>query len=302
MKIGISVTSHYAGVAPRHAATYMVERARAAAAAELDSLFVGDHHATPSPYLQNSVILGRLLAEWQGRRFGALYLLPLWHPVLLAEQTGTLASLSEGDFILQCGLGAGERQFGAMGARLKTRRRAFEESVDHLRRLWAGEEVSSSGHWAFSRARISPVPEHPPQIWVGASAEVAIERAARIGDGWIASPSLTLEELAHQIGHYRGACERFERPGVATLRADILVARTDAEAREAAEPVVAAGYRGFPPEALLVGSPATVAGQLAQRRDLGYEEVFVRNLARDQATALRSIELLADVRRHLEGS
>ena len=60
----------------------------------LDSLFVGDHHNVPVPYYQNVAILGRLLAEWDTRPAGALFLLPLWHPVLLAEQIGTLASIA----------------------------------------------------------------------------------------------------------------------------------------------------------------------------------------------------------------
>jgi alkanesulfonate monooxygenase SsuD/methylene tetrahydromethanopterin reductase-like flavin-dependent oxidoreductase (luciferase family) len=78
-----------------------VERAAAAAAAGLDSLFVGDHHATgPVAYYQNSVILGRLLAEWSDRPAGALYLLPAWNPVLVAEQVGTLAALAAGPFVL----------------------------------------------------------------------------------------------------------------------------------------------------------------------------------------------------------
>ncbi len=48
----------------RVGARWMIERARAAAAAGLDSLFVGDHHNVPVPYYQNVPILGRLLAEW----------------------------------------------------------------------------------------------------------------------------------------------------------------------------------------------------------------------------------------------
>ena len=57
----------------------MVERARAADDARLDSLFVGDHHATgPGAYYQNTPMLGRLLAEWGDRPAGALFLLPLF--------------------------------------------------------------------------------------------------------------------------------------------------------------------------------------------------------------------------------
>ena len=60
-------------------------------------------------------MLGRLLAEWGGAPAGCLFLLPLWHPVLVAEQIGTLASIAPGPFIMQCGLGYGDAWFAAMG-------------------------------------------------------------------------------------------------------------------------------------------------------------------------------------------
>src|SRR3954464_4330286 len=60
-------------------------------------------------------MLGRLLAEWGDAPAGCLFLLPLWHPVLVAEQIGTLAAVAQGPFIMQCGLGWGNDRFAAMG-------------------------------------------------------------------------------------------------------------------------------------------------------------------------------------------
>jgi hypothetical protein len=51
----------------------------AARRAALDSLFVGDQHVSPTPYYQNTPMLGRLLAEWGEAPAGWLFLLPLWH-------------------------------------------------------------------------------------------------------------------------------------------------------------------------------------------------------------------------------
>ena len=76
----------------------MIERAAAAHRAGLDSLFVGDQHVSPTPYYQNTPMLGRLLAEWGDEPAGCLFLLPLWHPVLVAEQIGTLAAIAQGPF------------------------------------------------------------------------------------------------------------------------------------------------------------------------------------------------------------
>ena len=143
MRIGVSLRSTYHLVEPRVAVGRMVERTRAARAAGLDSLFVGDHHVTGSTYLQNVAILGRLLAEWGDKTAGALFILPLWHPVIVAEQVGTLAAVARGPFVLQVGLGDGEGQFAGMGASLRRRVGDLEGSLDVVRRLLAGETVTA---------------------------------------------------------------------------------------------------------------------------------------------------------------
>ncbi len=61
LRIGISVTSSYTVADPREGAASMIARAKAAREADLDTLFVGDHHVTPFPYYQNNVILARSL-------------------------------------------------------------------------------------------------------------------------------------------------------------------------------------------------------------------------------------------------
>ena len=143
MKVGVSLRSAYPPMDVRTGARWMIERARAASDAGLDSLFVGDHHNVPVPYYQNVPILGRLLAEWDGRPAGALFLLPLWHPVLLAEQIGTLASIAAGPFVMQCAVGGGSEQFDALGVPIRQRPSRFEAILDIVRRLCAGEEVNT---------------------------------------------------------------------------------------------------------------------------------------------------------------
>ncbi len=164
---------------------------RAAADAGLDSLFVGDHHNVPVPYYQNVAIVGRLLAEWDARPAGALFLLPLWHPVLLAEQIGTLASIAQGPFIMQCAVGAGDEQFRVFATSTRERPRRFEACLDVVRRLCVGEEVSLDAPWRIDRARIAPVPPQRLEVWIGAAAPTAIDRAARLGDAFLIGPEAT---------------------------------------------------------------------------------------------------------------
>src|ERR1700726_4180973 len=142
MRVGISLTSNHPDVKdPRQGARRMIERTTAARRARLDSLFVGDHHVSATPYYQNTPMLGRLLAEWGAAPAGCLFLLPLWHPVLVAEQIGALAAIAQGPFIMQCGLGWGEARFAAMGANIRTRPSSFKETPDGVRRFLAGGTV-----------------------------------------------------------------------------------------------------------------------------------------------------------------
>lgn len=298
MHLGVSLSSAHGVRDVREGSRWMVERAAASRRAGLDSLFVGDHHNVPIPYYQNSPILGRLLAEWGSAPAGALYLLPLWQPVLLAEQVGTLASIAPGPFVLQCAVGSGERQFAALGAELRHRPSRFEAALDVVRRLLAGEEVSAEEPFRISSARIAPVPPEPVDVWIGASAPPAIERAARLGDAWLAGPELTLDAAREQLDQHRVACERFGRtPTEVPIRRDVFVGGSEAEVERFARPVLEAGYRGFDPEAPIAGTVEQVAASLRRYAELGYTHAVVRQLVDDQAAAVASIERLAEVKR-----
>ena len=277
----------------------MIERARASYEAGLDSLFVGDHHSVPVPYYQNVPILGRLLAEWHERTAGVLLLLPLWNPVLAAEQLGTLAAIHDGPFVLQCALGGGESQFAAMGTSERFRPSRFEAGLDIIRRLLAGETVDADGPFQVAGARIAPVPPEPVAVWIGGSAEKSIDRAARLGDGFLVGPEATPSQVREQITIYRDRCAANGRaPGTIAVRRDIHVGASTEDAERIAGAVVAAGYRGFDPAALW-GSVDTVAEAFGALGEMGATDVIVRHLADDQREVLDSIGRLAEVRRRL---
>jgi len=298
MRVGISITSNHADARnARVGARWMVERARAARRAALDSLFVGDQHASPTPYCQNTPILGRLLAEWGDAPAGCLFLLPLWHPVLVAEQIGTLAAIAQGRFIMQCGLGWGENRFAAMGANIRTRPSAFEEALDIVRRLLAGETVSSAHRFRINKASLALCPHEPVDVWIGASAPPAIDRAARLAEGWIASPSLTYAEARTQADLYRERCAAYGRdPGAIVLRRDIYIGESSTEAQAVLQQALSRGYRGMPADALIAGTVDEVVDKFHRFASAGYDEILVRHLTNDQPKVLSSLERLATVR------
>lgn len=295
MRIGISLTTSYPrDVGAREGGRRLIERTRAARQAGLDSLFVGDHHNTgPSLYFQNVPTLARLLAEWGDRTAGILALIPLWHPVLLAEQVGTLAAFAEGPFVLQCSLGEGAGQFQALDVSLRRRPSLFEHHLSTVQALLRGEEVNG--------VRIAPIPEEPVHYWVGAMADAGVRRAAVMADGFLATPGSSVEDLTERVAFYRASCVAASRPvGTIATRRDIYVGENAEEAQRTAAAVIARGYRGFSPNVLVVGSSEQVAERFAGLARAGYSEVIVRHIGLPQADVVASTERLADVRALLD--
>lgn len=296
LRIGVSLKSRHAHADPRDGARVMIDRARAADAAELDSLFVGDHHAVPDGYYQNVPILARMLADWNGTA-GAFFVLPLWHPVLLAEQVATLASISHHPFVMQCAVGGGADQFSAMGVGLDERAARFEHGLSAVRTLLAGEEVHGSGPFAFGPTRISPVPTQGVEVWIGGHARPAIDRASRMGDGWMAGPGLTVEDSRRLVALYEERCEISGRGvGRLVIRRDVFVGRDSAHAISVVGDIVTSGYRGIDPAALVVGGPEEVAVKLAALAEVGFTDILVRHIGGAEEEVLESFERLGGVR------
>ena len=176
MRVGISVGTAFSTDSPRghrEGPLEVLSQAQAANRAGLDSLTLGDHHATgPAGYVQNVPMLGRILAEWPDRPVGCLFLVPLWHPVLMAEQIGTLAAMSSGPFIVQVGIGGGAGQFRAMGAELQQRGARLEEGLRVVQALLRGESVDSD-LWGIPGPRSL---RSRPTGWNGGSVGVCARR------------------------------------------------------------------------------------------------------------------------------
>jgi alkanesulfonate monooxygenase SsuD/methylene tetrahydromethanopterin reductase-like flavin-dependent oxidoreductase (luciferase family) len=301
MRLGISIGTTFEVDDHRAGPRSVLEQARAAGRAGLDTISMGDHHATgPTSYIQNVPMLGRILAEWDDRPAGCLFLVPLWHPVLMAEQIGTLAAMASGPFVIQAGIGGGRAQFRAMGAQLTDRGRLLEEGVVVVRALLAGETVASKP-WDIEGACIAPLPTRGTEWWIGAAAPVALDRAARLGDCWYGNADLTPTTAAATLSLYLDACARHNRePTRIPIRKDVFIGETMTEAAELAEPLLAAGYRGFDRSAVAYGDPDAVAEQLAVYGEQGFTDIIIRIMPGPPDAMVRSIELAGEVRARLQ--
>jgi alkanesulfonate monooxygenase SsuD/methylene tetrahydromethanopterin reductase-like flavin-dependent oxidoreductase (luciferase family) len=276
---------------------FMIERGAAATRARLDLLSVGDHHATgPASYVQNVPIMARLLAHWGDGPAGCLFLLPVWHPLIVAEQVGTLASMAKGGpFVIQTGLGRVEMT-EALGFDRRGRAARLDDSIDVIGALLAGETVSDE-RWGLRDVTIAPLPPSGFEWWIGGSAPVAIERAAAKGDAWYCDAGVDAEAAATQMQTYLEACERIGRePGKMAIRKDVFIAESHDAATEVGDELIAAGYRGMGRGAVAYGDPESVAEQLAVFGALGFTDVIIRTMAVPQPAAVVSIELSGRVR------
>jgi alkanesulfonate monooxygenase SsuD/methylene tetrahydromethanopterin reductase-like flavin-dependent oxidoreductase (luciferase family) len=294
MRVGISIGTFFAPGESSGAAASVLTQAEAAARAGLDSLTVGDHHATgPNVYLQNVPLIGRMLGVWDQRPVGCLFLVPLWHPVLMAEQIGTLASMAEAPFIIQAGVGHGPA-FAAMGKDLRERGAHTERSIRLVQALLDGETVDDE-EWNITGAHIAPVPAHGTEWWIGGGVPRAIDRAARLGTSWYGNADLTARTAAPAMDLYREACARHDRhPTRVPIRKDVHIAEDRAEAERVGDALTAAGYRGFERGAVAYGDPESVAEQLAPFAELGFTDVIIRTMTQDDS-AVRTIELAAEL-------
>ena len=283
----------------RTQARNLIEVARTSREAGLDMLLIGDDHAMPvTNFFQPTPTLGRLL-DAGDMPVGILYLAPFYHPVLMAEQVGTLAAFAPEPITLVLSIGARTPMFTAFGMTEASRVGRTEEAVQIVRRLLDGETVSFEGkHFQLENARVNPVPSVSTPIWIGGRVGPAVERAGRLGDGWLTGTTSTDEELAVEIGRYEEAAREAGRPARAVLRRDIHLADTDEEARAVVEPILKAGYRRdtISWNELLVGSAKTVVDQLSRYAETGFDTTLVRPIVGDHAMMLDTLRRLgADV-------
>ena len=116
--------------------------------------------------------------------------LPQRQTELVAKQAAEIDILTGGRLVLGIGVGWSSKEFDALGMDFDNRGDRIEEQVALLRRLWSDELVNFEGKWHhISDMGMNPRPTgRSIPIWFGAMANVAVRRAARIGDGWLMNP------------------------------------------------------------------------------------------------------------------
>ncbi|MBT5914548.1 MAG: LLM class F420-dependent oxidoreductase [Rhodospirillaceae bacterium] len=138
----------------------------------------------------------------------AVMILPQRQAVLVAKQAAEVDLLSGGRMRLGVGLGWNRVEYDALGMPFKNRAKRFSEQIEVMRELWSNRVIEYKGEFhSFDSAGINPEPiQRPIPVWIGAMKDVAVRRAARIGDGWFMYPRQEPSNDAHEmISIYRQA-------------------------------------------------------------------------------------------------
>jgi probable F420-dependent oxidoreductase len=215
MKIGITA---YGQTAPD-----LLAMAAAADDVGFHSLWVGEHLVAPvgyesphptsregyqprpkgavvaldTPLTDPLVSLAAIAAATSRLELGtAIYLLALRHPLLTARAASTLQDLAGGRLYLGVGTGWLEEEFGAFGVPFAERVKRFDDAVDVLRKAWAGGPFEHDSPFVSTggSVQVSPEPTQVPIVF-GGNTERALDRAARMADGWFASGMPPLEDF-----------------------------------------------------------------------------------------------------------
>jgi probable F420-dependent oxidoreductase len=185
-----------------------------------DSLFYPKHSESKYPYYETDrsflenipfiepVVLLSAMAAVTRRLvlYPSVLKLTSRHPILTAKHFSSLAVISNNRILLGAGITPWKEDLTYLGIPWEGRGRRMDECIAILRGLLTGEYFGFEGEfYRFGELKIKPVPTQPLPIIIGGHSEVALRRAARLGDGWTSAGSSweDLQRMLKQLGELR---------------------------------------------------------------------------------------------------
>jgi alkanesulfonate monooxygenase SsuD/methylene tetrahydromethanopterin reductase-like flavin-dependent oxidoreductase (luciferase family) len=239
-KVGLYIGTQFPpGTNVLAALTDMSEQVKVARRSGFASLWVPHHYLThPMQMLAPIPMLSYLLRDAEGMMIGTnILIMPLLHPVHVAEDAVTLDLMSGGRYVLGIGVGYRDAEFQTFDVPLKERAQRMDESIKIMRRLWTEDRITHRGsHFQINDLGIGLKPQRKggPPIWLAAVVDAAVRRAARLGDAWLITNFAHLSVLTPQMAMYRellaDAGKQF--PAEAPITRECYVGSTHATALE----------------------------------------------------------------------
>jgi probable F420-dependent oxidoreductase len=314
VEFGVSLPSR----GPLARPEFVLTIAAKAEALRYASIFVSDHVVLPvssarsvypySPtgklpggadqdYLEPLVMLGVLAQATRRIRLGtSVLVVPYRNPLLVAKMLATIDVVANGRVILGAGVGWLREEFEALGApAFAERGRVTDDYLTLIRQAWSTDPTHfDAPHYKLEDVYVLPKPVQRPSIpiWIGGHTDGALERVARLGDGWhpigLRPPAMLLpEEYAAKVARLHESARRAGRdPSSITLtfRAPMEVRGRRAKAPAGDRPV-------------FQGTPDEVAADIARYQALGVSHFVFDATTQNLRAVLANLERFAhDVR------
>lgn len=187
------------------------------------------------PFVESLIAVAAMAAVTEKIEFATfVYKLAVRQAPVVAKQVQGIQLLSNNRFLFGVGLSPWEEDFAVCGVPWVKRGVRLDEQIDILRGLESGEFFGYDGELHHMPAnRMCPVPSEPTPILIGGHSEAALQRAARVGDGWMCAGAdlaqleafiKRIEQLRQEYGTagrpfrvYTTGQDAFTREGIARL-------------------------------------------------------------------------------------
>tara|TARA_A100001037_G_scaffold141097_2_gene127934 strand:- start:14023 stop:15030 length:1008 start_codon:yes stop_codon:yes gene_type:complete len=307
MKLGLSLTGmgqQPVGTDMHQHFEEMVEYVRHARELGFDFIYQGQHYLTaPYQQLQTIPLLSRLAAEARDMQIVATLLIPLQHPVDLAEQMATLDIITGGNFVVAGALGYRDEEYSAFNVNPKYRVSRYMECIQIVEELWTGQPVTFHGrHFDLEEAQmiLKPFTRPKPPFWLAANSDAAIQRAARHGWTWYVNPHANFPTIKRQVAlyHETAAAENAIVPASLPMGRELFVHSDSHEAWKIAAPYLGGKYDAYSQwgqdkalpaddqfaeefqelakDRFIIGNPEDCIGELKRYEEIGINQVSLR--------------------------
>jgi alkanesulfonate monooxygenase SsuD/methylene tetrahydromethanopterin reductase-like flavin-dependent oxidoreductase (luciferase family) len=241
MHVGIFVEERRRDTSEATALREALELAEAAETGGLDGVWLGEIHFAPGRSVQSApfALAAFMAARTRRVRIGtAVTVLPLAHPLRIAEEVATVDQLSEGRFDFGIGRSGLVRTYEVLGIPYAESQARFEEALLIMRQAWKGEPFAHQGKfYRFDTTTVAPRPyqqPHPP-LRMAANSPETFALVGRAGLSLFAGlRSLSIPELRAHVKEYRAAWRAAGHAGDGDvcLRIPVYAAPTEKAARE----------------------------------------------------------------------
>lgn len=182
-----------------------IEQCRWADSHGFGGVTLSEHHGSEDGYLPSPIVLAAAIGgatEHMLLRLSVV-LLPLYHPIRLAEDLAVLDLACGGRLRLTVASGYRPEEYALFGLDIRRRPSLMETGIEVLKQAWTGEEFEFEGR----RVRVTPRPAQRPRptITLGGASPATARRAARVADGY--------QPLADRLYElYLGALDELGKP------------------------------------------------------------------------------------------